>query len=362
MKKIIAILLVLVMMMNLAACSGGDNNAPEQPANNNSSGTSSGSMELTKPVTLRFASSGSGGSDYADIGTILTFLSQDGFLPKGSVLTQETISGGTSTSGYLIEAGMADIARGQNAVAGIYGIDGRPPYSKVRALFAAGGNSICAQISSKTFKDKSGFSTIEEVIENKYPAKIASEDVGSTDYVLLSYILEIYGVTRDEFVSWGGQIVYTDNNTASEMLQDGQADLMVMATTLTSSLITELTMTTDIYIDGFNNKVVDGLLERGFAERMIPAGTFGQFPEEKRTAFVGTSLIVHEDMDDAVAYNLTKILMENRDKLGESAATMRGITDESAVDTSITVVPLHPGSVKYFQEIGVLDANGNPVK
>lgn len=355
MKKVLSILLIAVMMFNLAACSSGNNNAQnvtnEEPVK---ADTSSDSKGLTNPVTLRFASSGSGGSDYADIGTILTFLSQDGILPKGSALTQETISGGTSTSGYLIEAGMADICRGQNAVAGLYGIDGRPPYSKVRALFAAGGNSICAQLVAQSFKNKTGYSTIEEIIENKYPARICSEDVGSTDYVLLSYIFEILGVTREEFEGWGGKIVYTDNNTAAEMIQDGQADLMVMATTLTSSLITELTMTTDIIIDGFNDKVVDGLLERGFAERMIPAGTFGQFPDEKRTAYVGTSLIVHEDMDENLAYTLTKVLMENRDQLGESCATMRGITDESAVNTSITVVPLHPGSIKYFQEIGAL--------
>jgi TRAP transporter TAXI family solute receptor len=351
MKKVLSIILIIAMTISLAACSSGNDSAAEQPVNN----TASDSGELTKPVILRFASSGSGGSDYADIGTILTFLSSDGILPKGSILTQETISGGTSTSGYLIEAGMADIVRGQNAVAGLVGIDGRPPYSKVRALFAAGGNSICAQLVSQIFKDKSGYTTIEEIVENKYPARICSEDVGSTDYILLDYIFEILGVTREEFLAWGGKIVYTDNNTASEMIQDGQADIMVMATTLTSSLITELNMTTDIIISAFDESVVDGLLERGFAERMIPAGTFEQFPEEKRTAFVGTSLIVHEDMDDATAYTITKALMENRDKLGESCATMRGITDESAVNTDITVVPLHPGSIKYFQEVGVLE-------
>lgn len=355
MKKLLSIILVIVITFNLVACSTSKTNTQEKanevPAETE---TTAGSMELTKPVTLRFASTGSGGSDYADIGTILTFLSQDGILPKGSVLTQETISRGTSTSGYLIEADMADICRGQNAIAGLYGIDDRPPYTKVRALFAAGGNSICAQLVPQSFKDKTGYSTIEEIVENKYPASICSEDIGSTDYVLLDYVFEILGITREDFIAWGGKIVYTDNNTASEMIQDGQADIMIMATTLTSSLITELNMTTDIIIDGFSDKIVDGLLERGFAERMIPAGTFEQFPEEKRTAFVGTSLIVHEDMDETLAYTLTKVLMENRDQLGESCATMRGITDEAAVNTSITVVPLHPGSLKYFQEIGAI--------
>ena len=187
-----------------------------------------------------------------------------------STLTQETISGGTSTSGYLIEAGQADVCRGQNAFSATVGFNGRPPYSSVNALFAAGGNSVCLQVTSKSFTNKTGYSTIEEIIENKYPARICSEDVGSSDYVLLNYIFEIYGIDAETFESWGGSITYTGNDTASEMMQDGSCDIICMASTLTSATITELSMSIDVNISGFNDKIVDGLLERGFAERYIP--------------------------------------------------------------------------------------------
>ncbi len=363
MKKIIAMIITLCLtLLMLAACA-----APSTASSSSTLPASSvasqpaDSTTLTEPVNLRFASSGSGGSDYADIGTILNFLSSDNVLPPKSVLTQETISSGTSSAGYLIEAGMADVCRGQNAMAATVGFNGREPYKTVRALFAAGGNSITAQVLSGAFAKKTGYKGIEDIIINKYPAIICSEDVGSSDYVLLNYIFEIMGTSAQEYESWGGKIVYTNNNTASEMIQDGQADMMVACTTLTSSMITELTMTTDIIVDSFNDQIVDGLLARGFAERMIPSGTFDQFPVSKRSAYLGTSLIVSEKMDDALAYTITKALIENSDKLGESCATMRGITPKSAVDTSITVVPLHNGAIKYFREIGVLDAQGQPI-
>lgn len=368
MKKRIATLLALCLAASLFAGCAGSSSAPAStapastaPAASGAAAADPGSLTLTAPVTLRFASSGSGGSDYADIGTILTFLSGDGVLPPKSTLTQETISSGTSSAGYLIEAGMADVCRGQNAMAATVGFNGREPYKTVRALFAAGGNSITAQVLSGAFVKKTGYKGIEDIITNKYPATICSEDVGSSDYVLLNYIFEIMGTSAEEFEKWGGKIVYTNNNTASEMIQDGQADMMVACTTLTSSMITELAMTTDIVVDSFGDQIVDGLLARGFAERMIPVGTFQQFPEARRSAYIGTSLIVSESMDDALAYTLTKALIENSDKIGEGCATMRGITPQSAVDTAITVVPLHNGSIKYFQEIGVLDANGKPV-
>lgn len=292
MKKTIAILMALCFMTSaFVGCGGSSSAAPTSstPASSTASeasqGAASGTLTLTAPWSrCGLPSSGSGGSDYADIGTILNFLSGPGILPEKSTLTQETISSGTSSSGYLIEAGMADICRGQNAMAATVGFNGREPYKTVRALFAAGGNSITAQVISGAFTKKTGYKGIEDIITNKHPATICSEDIGSSDYVLLNYIFEIMGTSAEEFENWGGKIVYTNNNTAAEMIQDGQADMMVACTTLTSSMITELAMTTDIVVDSFSDQIVDGLLERGFAERTIPTGTFEQFPEAKRSA------------------------------------------------------------------------------
>lgn len=368
-KQLIAALCAAAMIASLTGCSSSAPATTAAPAAAPAATTAATAdaaapaadnpMLYTDPITLRFASSGSG-SDYTDIGTIISFLSEDGRLPAGSTLTQETISGGTSSSGYLIEAGQADVTRGQNAFAGTVGFNGRPPYSGVNALFAAGGNSICLQIVSEDFQKKTGYSTIEEVIENKYPAKICSEDVGSSDYVLLNYIFEIMGTSAEEFESWGGSITYTGNDTASEMMQDGSCDLLCMASTLTSSTVTELNMSAKVIIGGFSDKVVDGLLERGFAERYIPAGTFDQFPQEARSCYIGTSINVSKDMDEKIAYTLTKVLIENIDTLAETCPTFKNMTKESAINTDVTVVPLHPGAIKYFQEIGLLDESGNP--
>lgn len=363
-KRVFSGICAIALALSMTACSSPGSSS------GNSSGSTGGApvssagetnpMLITDPVTLRFASSGSG-SDYTDIGTIINFLSGDGILPAGSALTQETISGGTSTSGYLIEAGQADICRGQNAFSATVGFNGRPPYSTVNALFAAGGNSVCLQVTPKSFTNKTGYSTIEEIIENKYPARICSEDVGSSDYVLLNYIFEIYGIDAETYESWGGTITYTGNDTASEMMQDGSCDIICMASTLTSATVTELSMSIDVNISGFNDKIVDGLLERGFAERYIPAGTFGQFEDEARTAYIGTSIIVSESMDEKVAYTLTKVLLENIDTLAEVCPTFSNFTLKDAVNTNVTLVPFHPGAVKYLQEINLLDAEGNPI-
>ena len=372
MKKVFSTALALVMAVSLAACTSAPATTTAAPAATTAAPAATqaaapaateaaaSDMLYTDPMILRFASGGSGGSDYTDIGTIISYLSEGDRLPQGSTLTQEVVSGGTSTSGYVIEAGMADICRGQNAISGTVGIGGRPPYSSINALFAAGGNSVCLQVVTEDFKKKTGYSTIEEIIANKYPANICSEDVGATDYILLQYVFEILGTSFEEFQGWGGTINFSGNDTGSEMMQDGSCDIMLMATTLTSSAVTELSMSTKIIVSGFSDQVVDELLKRGFAERTIPKDTFGAVAEDSRSCYIGTSLIVSQDMDEKMAYTLTKALMEGLDELSEICPTFRGMTLQTAVDKNIMVVPQHPGAIKYFQEIGILDENGNP--
>ena len=47
------------------------------------------------------------------------------------------------------------------------------------------------------------------------------------------------------------------------------------------------------------------------------------------------------------------------DQLAEDVAGYRDITYADMVDFDAMVVPMHPGAIKYFQDIGVLDASGN---
>ena len=56
---------------------------------------------------------------------------------------------------------------------------------------------------------------------------------------------------------------------------------------------------------------------------------------------------------------MTKILVENADVLAEDVAGYRDITYADMVDFDAMVVPMHPGAIKYFQDIGVLDASGH---
>ncbi len=372
-KKFVAMsLAVLMVMVALAGCStpsAAPSAAPAEtaapaapeataaPAEAPADTGSKASYTLDKPVTLVLASQGAGTDDY--ITTALESQYFTKYLPAGSQVTQETISSGCSSIGYLIEADMADFGTGQNAMSATVGLEGKPAYTKVNALIATSKYPFTVQLVTSSFTKKTGYKSIREVIENKYPARICAEPIGSSDYVSFIYIMDILGCTVEEFEGWGGSITYTGGSACCDMLQDGQADLMIAHTTATSSSIVELCMSSDVQAFGFDEEIVKGLVDRGYAATVIPAGTYDRFPADAPSACQASSKVVSADLPNEVAYALTKILCEHKDELSQDLAGYRNITYKDMTDTEAMVVPMHPGALAYFQDIGVLDANGN---
>ena len=358
-KKLIALLLVTIIGVGaFAGCqsTGGSNQTAEPAASasqESEKAAETPSDSTLAPVQLKFATSSTGTVDYTT-GSLLCTLFES-HLPKGSTVTQETIASGNGTTGYLIEAGSCDIARGNNAVSATVGVDGRPPYKDVRAICALYTPNLICQIFTKKFIDKTGYTSLRECIDNKCPVRIVCEEVGSSDYVVLSYILEALGTSVEEIESWGGSVTYTGGSTEVEMLQDNQADLMIPHTAFTSSTVSELALSTDIQITSFDDEILNYFLERGFTERVVPAGTFGFFEQEGKSVGMDSSIIVSKNMSDEVAYELTKIIAEYAEKeLGADNVTFTNLTLDVLSDEAKTVVPLHPGSVKYFKEKGAL--------
>ena len=84
----------------------------------------------------------------------------------------------------------------------------------------------------------------------------------------------------------------------------------------------------------------------------IPAGTYEGQTEDVQTAAVGNFLITHDGVSDETAYQMTKQLFENLDKLTAAHAAAKAITLDGAL-TGMPV-PLHPGAERYYKEKGLI--------
>jgi TRAP-type uncharacterized transport system substrate-binding protein len=83
---------------------------------------------------------------------------------------------------------------------------------------------------------------------------------------------------------------------------------------------------------------------------VIPAGTY----EGQESDVVTTTLPViafgTTDMDDDTAYALTKTFWEEREAMAESARWWGGVSPDLLASVS---GKLHPGAIRYYDEIGV---------
>lgn len=84
----------------------------------------------------------------------------------------------------------------------------------------------------------------------------------------------------------------------------------------------------------------------------IPAGTYPGQDQDVQTVAKSNLLVVRADVDDDVVYQVTKTIFENLEFL----RNIHEATYETSIDRALTglTVPLHPGALRYYQEIGVL--------
>ena len=78
---------------------------------------------------------------------------------------------------------------------------------------------------------------------------------------------------------------------------------------------------------------------------VIPAGTYQGQDADVPTAAVINFLVTHEDVSDETAYQMTKLIFDNLDKLKAAHSAAAGITLENAPKDS--PVPLHPGAERF---------------
>ena len=89
-----------------------------------------------------------------------------------------------------------------------------------------------------------------------------------------------------------------------------------------------------------------------YQSRPIPAGTYDGQDKDVMTASITNMLVTHEKVSDEVAYQMTKLVFENLQRLGNAHSAAKGITLENAVKG--LPIPLHPGAERYYREVGVL--------
>ena len=75
------------------------------------------------------------------------------------------------------------------------------------------------------------------------------------------------------------------------------------------------------------------------------------YPAYKTWAF-GVAAVAQPDLDEEAAYRITKAVVEDQTAQAAAFSGLKG-SDIPAMTLELSTIPLHPGAVRYYREIGV---------
>lgn len=149
------------------------------------------------------------------------------------------------------------------------------------------------------------------------------------------------------------QLQYGGIGDQGDQLADGRLDAIVTAGGIPHPSFTELETTKPVAIFGMTPEVLDGIRSRNpyAVEFTIPKGTYKSLNADIQTAAMWNFVITNSDMSEKLAYDIVKAVFENHDSLVRAHASAKDTLAGNILNNR--VVPLHPGAVRYYREIGM---------
>ncbi|MBS4021008.1 MAG: TAXI family TRAP transporter solute-binding subunit [Dethiobacter sp.] len=162
------------------------------------------------------------------------------------------------------------------------------------------------------------------------------------------YLLEKFGITYDnideQFLGVPDQV---------EGLKNENVHLSMSLMPVPTASFMELAVTHGIKLIGLDAKTVKEIeAERpGWFGITIPAGSYQGVNYDVVTAAYRGNIGVMKDMDEELAYQITKVTWEKRDEWKDTHAVAKDFTIDTALEGM--PIPLHPGAIRYYREIGM---------
>jgi TRAP transporter TAXI family solute receptor len=148
-------------------------------------------------------------------------------------------------------------------------------------------------------------------------------------------------------------VSYSGANDAVSQVKDGLIDAFAFAAGVPISAFAQIAAENQVNIFGFSEeqrtKIISEMPE--LAAFDVPGGLYQGFPDEGPTVALWNFAVAHEDMPETLAYEITKLVMENNPRMVQIHATAAETLPENTDKN--TFLPYHPGAKRYFEETGV---------
>ncbi|EID4389392.1 TPA: TAXI family TRAP transporter solute-binding subunit [Vibrio vulnificus] len=216
------------------------------------------------------------------------------------------------------------------------------PYTKLRAMF-----SLHTEPFNIIARSDAGIDKLED-LKGK---RVNIGNPGSGDHATMSVVMDAMGWNNDSF-KLASELKGSER---SQALCDNKIDAFIYMVGHPNGSIKEATTSCDAKLVSATGPQIDKIVADNpyYAYSTVPAGMYRGTDKDVKSFGVAATLVTTADVSDDVAYNVVKAVFENFDTFKRLHPAFATLKKEDMVNAGISI-PLHPGAVKYYKEVGLL--------
>lgn len=291
---------------------------------------------------LSIATGGTGGVYYPVGGGYAQIIDQ---YVEGYTATVEATNASVDNVAFIsrgdadLALALADTVLAAYQGTGVFGPDGDlPQLSNLRAITVAYTNAV--HIITRADSD---IDSLQDLVGKR----VSVGAPGSGTEVSANTILEAVGISYDDFAA----VQRLGANETADALRDGAIDAGFWSGGVPTGAVLSLSETHDIRLVPVSDEEYEQIhaADPTLIRYTFPEGAYRGVGE---TASIGTPnlLIVAAEADEELVYEFTKALFEHIDVVRNIHPSANETVPEAALDSPI---PLHPGAIRYYEEIGL---------
>ena len=175
--------------------------------------------------------------------------------------------------------------------------------------------------------------------------RVAAGTAGGGTISFINVLLGEYNMSIDEITP--SFLSYADG---SSQLGDGNLDIAFVLAGYPASAVTQLQASHKIkFIELEPDMLSKTLKDYPYYTTIVVPKDVYKTAKPITAIGVRNVLVVNNDMDEELVYNITKVLNENINELREITAIANNIDPDKVTDVPIR---LHPGAKRYYDEVG----------
>ncbi len=327
----LSLLLCFLLFMLIVGCEA-DVAEPEEPEE-----VTEDPVEPVDETLFITLAAGSPGGAYFPLGAGIAKVITD---KVDGVWAQSETTGASVENCRLVALGesemgmaMANIAFDAYSGTGAFEEDGALPIMSLFSMYPAPQHLI-------TLEDSDIYS-----LEDLVGKKVSIDAAGSGCAVTSEIILRAAGIWDDV------EALNYSQEEAADALKDGVIDALFYNIATPAAAVTSIEAVRAIRFISLDEELIAEInadypyLTQG----TISAGTYTYATEDVTVINIGNLILVHEDMDEDLAYNILSALF-TEESLDELVGIHPAAQNINLQDSRIVGVPLHPGADRFFSE------------